>query len=227
MKTTKHGIVALLVLSAVLTGCKCVYVKTEHKDKIERYRADGRLAQAGTEVGRTVSLMPTIAWALLPGANQIHIMRKIKQSPYVDKIQQDYPALTAALTAEGTAALMFSWFPYVWCYSMPIEMGSSISDVFAINNLVWMYSIDAKDGRKIVDTPESMPKSVPPKVTQDKKEEEPVAKKNSVEPEPKVATNIIADEGKNVKDGETSLESMLAEGLISQQEYNRLKRKQK
>lgn len=223
MKTTKHGIVALLVLSAVLTGCKCVYVKTEHKDKIERYRADGRLAQAGTEVGRTVSLMPTIAWALLPGANQIHIMRKIKQSPYVDKIQQDYPALTAALTAEGTAALMFSWFPYVWCYSMPIEMGSSISDVFAVNNLVWMYSIDAKDGQKIVDAHES----VPPKASQDKKEEAPVVKKNSVEPKPKDTTNIIADEGKNVKDGEISLESMLEEGLISQQEYNRLKRKQK
>ena len=143
-KMKKCGIIGLLALSAMITGCKCVYVTSEHRAKIEQYRADGRLAEAMAEMGRTVSLGPTMAWALVPGANQIHIMRKINQSPYASKIQRDYPGLTESLGRDGTAAILFSWIPYVYYFTMPIEMGTCVSDVFALNNLAWMYHIESK-----------------------------------------------------------------------------------
>ena len=227
MKTTRYGMTVLLAFSAVLAGCKCVYVTPEHKAKIVQYRADGRLAQAKAETGRTVSLAPTIAWSLLPGANQIHIMRKIKQSPYVGKIQQDYPGLTAALTAEGSASLMFSWFPYVYCFSMPIELGTSISDVFAVNNLVWMYCIDSKEKQKVADVPKSIPQSTPANASRDIKEEVSTVKKTPVVQEHDEEKNKPAVKEKNGNGDEVSLESMLKDGLISQEEYNRLKANRK
>ena len=144
MKVKKCGAIVLLALAAMITGCKCLNVTPEHKAKIAQYRADGRLAEARDEIGRTVSLAPTMAWALVPGANQIHIMRKINQSPYASKIQSDYPGLTGSLGAEGTMAILFSWIPYVYYFSMPIEMGTCVSDVFALNNLAWMYHVESK-----------------------------------------------------------------------------------
>ena len=144
MKVKKCGIIVLFAFSAMITGCKCVYVTSEHKAKIAQYRANGRLAEARAEMGRTVSLAPTMAWALVPGANQIHIMRKINQSPYASKIQRDYPGLTSSLGTEGSMAIIFSWIPYVYYFSMPIEMGTCVSDVFALNNLVWMYHVESK-----------------------------------------------------------------------------------
>ena len=223
MKTTKYGMTVLLALSMVLTGCKCVYVTAEHKAKIVRYRADGRLAQAKAETGRTVSLAPTIAWSLLPGANQIHIMRKIKQSPYVGKIQQDYPGLTASLTAEGSASLMFSWIPYVYYFTMPIELGTSISDVFAVNNLVWMYSVDSKEKQKVADSSKSISKNAPSYVSRDKKEEVFIVKKTPVAQKNDEAKNKTVVKENNGNVDVVSLESMLKDGLISQEEYNRLK----
>ena len=127
------------------SGCSTVDLKSEHEARIDQYRREGKLAQASAEVGYTVNPTPTFFWALLPGANQVHIARKITQSPYYGDFARDYPWLTSRLTSEGVVCLIFSWIPWVYEFSMPCQMGSGVfPDVARVNNLAYMYHLDAQ-----------------------------------------------------------------------------------
>jgi hypothetical protein len=124
-----------------LSGCSMVEVKREHEVLIEQYRRDGRLKQAEAEIGRTVGMGATITWSLIPGANHIHMARKIKQSPYLKDFDRDYPLLRSSLIQEGFVCSIFSIIPYVYEFSMPIQAGCTPPDVIRINNLAYMYHI--------------------------------------------------------------------------------------
>jgi hypothetical protein len=53
--------------------------------------------------------------------------------------------LTGNLMGEGTISLVFSWIPWVYHFTMPCQMGSGVfPDVARVNNLAYMYHLDAK-----------------------------------------------------------------------------------
>ena len=138
-------LIILSALAASCAGCMCAKISPEHERRIAQYRHDGSLAKAKDEIGYTVNPTPTFFWALIPGANQIHIYRKIKQSPYYDDFARDYPHLMEYLINDGIGCVIFSWFPLIYEFSMPCQMGSGVyPDVARINNLAWMYHLDAE-----------------------------------------------------------------------------------
>ena len=137
----KLMILALLAAS----GCMSVEVSEWHRRKIANYRANGSLRQAKNEIGRTVNPVPTLFWGLVPGANKIHIARKIKQSPYRHQIERDYPGLTTNLMVGGGFCAAISWFPLIYYVAAPCQIGSGVyPDVVRINNLMWMYHVESK-----------------------------------------------------------------------------------
>jgi hypothetical protein len=132
-------------LAVACAGCVVVRVSDEHRQKIAKYLADGSLAKAKKEIGYTVNPAPTLCWALIPGANKIHIARKIEQSPYCEQFKRDYPVVTAKLLADGWVCAAFSWIPYLYEFTMPCQAGSGVfPDVVRVNNLMWMYHVDSK-----------------------------------------------------------------------------------
>lgn len=132
-------------LVAVFTGCMCVNVTDEHKQKIAQYRRDGSLAKAKEEIGYTVNPTPTFFWSLIPGANRIHVARKIEQSPYYHQFKRDYPGMKERIGGGGMVCAMFSWFPYLYYFTMPCQAGSGVfPDVMRVNNLMWMYHVESK-----------------------------------------------------------------------------------
>jgi hypothetical protein len=135
-------VAALAVVSA---GCMSLGVIDEHKQKIAQYRRDGSLRKAKAEIGYTVNPTPTFFWALIPGANRIHIARKIEQSPYREQFERDYPGVTGRLYTSGWMCASVSWFPYIYEFTMPCQGGSGVfPDVMRVNNLMWMYHIESK-----------------------------------------------------------------------------------
>ena len=134
------------MLAIICVGCSTLRVKPEHKERIERYRREGKLSEAHAEIGYTVNMFATMGWAFLPGANQIHICRKIVQSPYAVKFVQDYPEVKRKMCRKAYFSLAFSWIPSVYGVSMPLQMStSSVVDVHRVNNLAYMYHIDEKE----------------------------------------------------------------------------------
>ena len=138
-------ILVFAALAAVCAGCMSIDVIDKHTQKIAQYRSDGSLAKAKDEIGYTVNPTPTFFWALIPGANRIHIARKIEQSPYYKQFECDYPGRKNDMYAGGMICAAFSWFPYVWEFTMPCQAGSGVyPDVARVNNLMWMYHIESK-----------------------------------------------------------------------------------
>jgi hypothetical protein len=136
---------ALGLLLAAAGGCMSVDVDKHHKRAISRYKADGSLARAKQQMGYTVNPVTTFFWGLIPGANKIHIVRKIGQSPYRRQFERDYPGVTDRLWAGGCVCVGVSWFPLVYEFTMPCQVGSGVyPDVARINNLMWMYHIESK-----------------------------------------------------------------------------------
>lgn len=133
----------LLAISLVAL-CGCVTsIKPEHKAKIALYEKQGKIKQAEKELERTVGMGASLWWSLIPGANQIHMARKIKQSPYAAYVERDYPGMTTALNLDGWICATVSVIPYVWDFTMPFQMACTPTSVIRINNLVYMYHIDS------------------------------------------------------------------------------------
>lgn len=131
-----------------ITGCCMVEVKPEHKVLIDRYQREGKIKQAEAELGRTVGMGATICWGLIPGANHIHMARKIEQSPYSSDFKRDYPCLRSSLMEEGIVCSIFSIIPYVYDFTMPIQVGCTPPDVIRINNLAYMYHIKNQENKQ-------------------------------------------------------------------------------
>ena len=134
-----------LALVLLVTGCASVSVSNQHRQAIDRYRKDGSLKQAKKDIGYTVNPTPTFFWALIPGANRIHIARKSEQSPYYKQFERDYPGVTGILYTSGWMCAAVSWFPYLYEFTMPCQAGSGVfPDVMRVNNLMWMYHIESR-----------------------------------------------------------------------------------
>ncbi len=139
----------LFALAAICSGCVSFCVREEHKKQIAAYRQDGSLRQAKTDVGRTVNPVPTMFWALIPGANKIHMARKISQSPYREQLERDYQGLITDLYVEGGFCAAVSWFPLIYYFAAPCQIGSGVyPDVVKLNNLMWMYHIESLKPQK-------------------------------------------------------------------------------
>jgi hypothetical protein len=138
-------IAVIAALAAVCSGCVSFSVREEHKKKIAAYRQEGSLRQAMEDIGRTVNPVPTMFWGLVPGANKIHMARKIGQSPYRQQIERDYPGLITDLYVEGGFSVAVSWFPLIYYFAVPCQIGSGVyPDVVKINNLMWMYRVESQ-----------------------------------------------------------------------------------
>jgi hypothetical protein len=137
-----------VAIAAIASGCEVVNVRPEHKEKIKKYRQEGKLKQAEAEIGKTVGMGATVCWGFIPGANHIHMARKIKQSPYAAQFDQDYHSLSSSLFSIGTVCSIFSVIPYVYNFTMPLQVGCSPVDVIRINNLAYMYHIQSKESSK-------------------------------------------------------------------------------
>lgn len=132
-------------LIVVFAGCMSINVTDEHKRKIAQYRRDGSLAKAKEEIGYTVNPTPTFFWSLIPGANRIHIARKIGQSPYYHQFERDYPGEAGRICQAGSICAAFSWIPYLYEFTMPCQAGTGVfPDVMRVNNLMWMYHVESK-----------------------------------------------------------------------------------
>jgi hypothetical protein len=138
-------LLALGLLLVAAGGCMSVDVAKHHKRAISSYRRDGSLERAKNQIGYTVNPVTTFFWGLIPGANKIHIARKIEQSRYRKQFERDYPGVTGRLWAGGCVCATFSWIPFVYEFTMPCQVGSGVyPDVARVNNLMWMYHIESR-----------------------------------------------------------------------------------
>ena len=143
MKIKTLTFVASLLMT--VTGCMVVEVKPEHEARIRRYQKEGKFKEAKKELGKTVGMGATVCWGFIPGANHIHMARKIQQSPYASQFDKDYRSLSSGLFSIGALCSFFSVIPYVYNFTMPCQVGGTPVDVIRINNLAYMYHIDAKE----------------------------------------------------------------------------------